>query len=181
MIQAILKETLIPRTKYLEKIERFLGKPVIKVLSGMRRVGKSSLLKSVIQNMVASGQYMSEDIFYLNKESYGWDHIRTYHDLMELFVSFETQRGHGKILVAIDEIQDIEEWERFVRSIFSDRPGIDIIITGSNSTLLSGDLATFLTGRYVEFEIFPLDFEEYMLFRDEPISNDLFLEYLRYG
>lgn len=182
MIQTILKETLIPRTKYMEKIEKFLGKPVIKVFSGMRRVGKSSLLKSVIQNLITSGQYKTEDIFYLNKESYDWDHIRTYHDLMELFVAFEKKGDHEKILVAIDEIQDIEEWERFIRSIFSDKQDtIDIIITGSNSTLLSGELATFLTGRYVEFEIFPLDFEEYTLFRNESPTDTLFLEYLRYG
>lgn len=182
MIQTILKETLIPRTKYLGKIEKFLGKPVIKVLSGMRRVGKSSILKSVIQNLVTSEQYVSEDIFYLNKESYEWDHIRTYHDLMKLFLAFEKKVQHKKILVAIDEIQDIEEWERFVRSIFADRQeGIDIIITGSNSTLLSGELATFLTGRYVEFEIFPLDFEEYTLFRNEKATDALFMEYLRYG
>lgn len=182
MIQTILKETLIPRMKYSEKIEKFLGKPVIKVLSGMRRVGKSSLLKSVIQNLVTSGQYKSEDIFYLNKESYEWDHIRTYHDLMELFLTFEKKGDHGKILVAIDEIQDIEEWERFIRSIFSDKQDtIDIIITGSNSTLLSGELATFLTGRYVEFKIFPLDFEEYTLFRNKTPTDALFLEYLHYG
>lgn len=182
MITTILQETIVPRTKYLKKIERFLGKPIIKVLSGMRRVGKSSLLKSTIQNLVTSGQYRSEDIFYLNKESYDWDHIRTYHDLMELFTLFEQKIMHEKILVAIDEIQDIEEWERFIRSIFSDKQSsIDIIITGSNSTLLSGELATFLTGRYVEFEIFPLDFEEYALFRNENISDTLFLEYLRYG
>ncbi len=168
--------------KYSEKIEKFLGKPVIKVLSGMRRVGKSSLLKSVIQNLVTSGQYKSEDIFYLNKESYEWDHIRTYHDLMELFLTFEKKGDHGKILVAIDEIQDIEEWERFIRSIFSDKQDtIDIIITGSNSTLLSGELATFLTGRYVEFKIFPLDFEEYTLFRNKTPTDALFLEYLHYG
>lgn len=168
--------------KYSEKIEKFLGKPVIKVLSGMRRVGKSSLLKSVIQNLVTSGQYKSEDIFYLNKESYEWDHIRTYHDLMELFLTFEKKGDHGKILVAIDEIQDIEEWERFIRSIFSDKQDtIDIIITGSNSTLLSGELTTFLTGRYVEFKIFPLDFEEYTLFRNKTPTDALFLEYLHYG
>ena len=148
----------------------------------MRRVGKSSLLKSVIQNLVASGRYSSEDIFYLNKESCDWDAIRTYHDLMELFTAFEKKGNHGKILVAIDEIQDIGEWERFIRSIFADKPDrIDIIITGSNSKLLSSDLATFLTGRYVEFEIFPLDFEEYAIFRNESLSEQLFLEYLRYG
>ncbi len=145
----------LQRTKYLSQILPYLGKPVIKVLTGMRRSGKSILLEQIIQ-----GQ-RQEDILSLHRE---WPE---YHGILsdsELTPLLERAISAGKRIICIDEVQLIHHWERSVNAVYAKYRDIDIILTGSNSDLLSGELATLLSGRYIEFQVFPFSFSEYCEF-----------------
>lgn len=108
MIQEILKESLVDRDDYIRNIKRYIGTPLIKVLIGQRRVGKSSILKSVIQRLVREASIPVENFFYINKESPYFDHIQTYEDLKTTFETWKTQTVVGRIFIGIDEIQDIK-------------------------------------------------------------------------
>lgn len=166
---------MIERTGYIDKIFQYIGSPVIKVITGMRRVGKSSILQSVRARLAKEG-VNGDMIYFMNKEDIQNDAIKTYLDLnrdIQLFF----QGKLGKKYVFIDEIQDIDEWEKCIRSLASKGDEFDIIITGSNSRLLSGELATYLTGRYVEIPIYPLTFSEYHLF----VPSAPLREYIRNG
>jgi len=180
MIQDILKEKIIQRKFYLQQIENFLGTKLVKVLVGQRRVGKSYILKQVIQKLVK--QIPINNFFYINKEDLAWDDIKDYKDLQNEFNKFLNQIDkNNKIFVWIDEIQEIKDWEKFITHLQTKHKNIEIFITWSNSELLSGDLASRLTWRYVEIEIFPLNLEEFSIFKKENISKQLFLEHLKYG
>ncbi|HCM29155.1 MAG TPA: ATPase [Treponema sp.] len=172
--------TDISRPLYLSRIVPFLDKPLIKVLTGMRRVGKSSLVRLLIHYLLGKGTPESR-IIYINKESMEWDFIR---DDAELY-RYVTGRIHdspGKPYLFIDEVQEIANWERVVNSLLADDRA-DITITGSNAGLLSSELATLIAGRYVEVPVFPLSYREFLDFRgaagnDSPAE---FRRYLRYG
>ena len=180
MIQEILNEKIIERKFYLKQIENFLDAKIIKVLVWQRRVGKSYILKLLIQKL--SKQIPLTNFFYINKEDLTWDKIKTYKDLQAEFEKFLTQIDKNKkIFVWIDEIQEITDWEKFIVHLQTKYKNIEIFITWSNSELLSGDLATKLSGRYVEIEVFPLSLEEFSIFKNEKISKQLFLDYLKYG
>lgn len=163
-------------------IEQYLNTPLIKVLIGQRRVGKSTILKSILQRLYQKHQISLTNIFYINKELPDFDHIKSYDDLKQSFQSFLTTIQPWMIFVWIDEIQDISGWERFINGLLATYGSqIEIFITGSNAFLLSWELATYLTGRYIEFEIFPLNFEEFCMFKQEQPSKDNFIEHLTYG
>jgi predicted AAA+ superfamily ATPase len=182
MIQEILKEQLIVREEPMNFIKKFLHTPLIKVLTGQRRVGKSSILKLFMQELYQSKAIPKENFFYINKENTDFDYIKTYEDLKKAFQEFSEKTVSGRIFVGIDEIQDIPYWEKFVNGIlakYGDKA--EIFITGSNAFLLSGDLTTYLTGRYIEFPIYPLSFSEFCIFKKETESRENFLEYLKYG
>lgn len=183
MIQEILKEKIIKRDWYLDTIRHYYNSPVIKVLTGMRRVGKSFILKSIIQEFVSNKTIDQENIFYIDKEDLENDSIKNYSDLYEIFKKFlTTAHTDKKIFVWIDEVQEIEWWEKFINGLLSKYgKNIEIFITGSNSNMLSSELSTLITGRYIEFEIFPLGIEEYGIFAWKEITKDLFLEYIKYG
>jgi len=183
MIQEILKEKIIKRDFYLKNIEKYYSSPVVKVLTWMRRVGKSYILKSIIQESVAIHAFDINNIFYINKEDLYYDSIKNYADLSVIFQDFLEHADISKnIFVGIDEIQEIIGWEKFINSILAKYGStMEIFITWSNSNMLSGELSTLLTGRYIEFEIFPLSFDEYSLFSGEEKSRNLFLEHLKYG
>ncbi len=158
----------------------FLGKPVIKVITGMRRSGKSCLMRLLIDKLVADG-VDREQIIYIDKESYEFDAIRTYHDLAA-HIKAVRGKGRGNCHVFVDEIQEIEEWERIVAD-WSGRRDMDVVISGSNAHLLSGELATLLAGRFVEVQLFPLSFPEFRDFHklQATETSDAFRQYLRYG
>ncbi len=168
------------RNLYLSQIEPFLGNPVVKVITGMRRSGKSCLIRSLIAKLVADG-VRRERIIYVDKESYEFDAIRTYHDLA---AHVEAVRPRGKALcyVFIDEIQEIEGWERIVAA-WSGQRELDVVITGSNAHLLSGELATLLSGRFVEVQVYPLSFPEFRAFHGlrKTEITEAFRAFLRYG
>jgi len=171
---------LYSRNQYIEKILPFLGKPVVKVITGMRRSGKSCLIRMLIEKLISDG-VRREQIIYVDKESYEFDAIRTYHDLAA-HIKVKRLKGKSVCHVFIDEIQEIEEWERIVAD-WSGRRDMDVVITGSNAHLLSGELATLLSGRYVEVQIFPLSFPEFRAFNRMQGSDtaEAFRQYLRFG
>ncbi len=181
-IQEILEEKIIERKFYLEKIEWFLGAPLIKVLIWQRRVWKSTILKSVIQRLEKTGEIKKDNFFYINKELLEFDDIRDYNDLKEKFLKFLEIKKEWRFFIWIDEIQEIKDWEKFINWVLAEYwEKAEIFITGSNSFLLSWELATYLTWRYIEFNIFPLSFKEFSIFKKEERSKKLFLEYLKFG
>jgi len=182
VIQKILQENIIDRDFYLNRINKYLNTPLIKVLIGQRRVWKSSILKSVIQKLVENSEILIENIFYINKELPVFDDVKNYDNLKEKFEKFLQNKKEWKIFVWIDEIQEIIGWEKFINALLADYwENIEIFITWSNSFLLSWELATYLTWRYIEFNILPLSYSEFSIFKNEEKSKKLFLEYLKFG
>lgn len=171
----------IKRQEYVNKIMPYLGKPVIKVISGMRRVGKSTIVRQLIEEL-EKNSVLAENILYINKESLQWDSIRDYKDLHTYISEYFKASTEQQKYIFIDEIQEIREWERSVNSMLSECYA-DITITGSNAHLLASDLTTFLSGRYIEFMVYPLTFKEFLDFRTAN-SGDIresFKLFLRYG
>lgn len=171
---------LIDRPEYLDRIVPFLDKPVVKVLTGMRRTGKSRLMELVRQHLLSEG-IPEHAIFSLNKELMEWDSVHTYTDLWKA-IRFHFHDYSGKRWVFIDEIQEIEGWEKAVVSMLAEGYA-DVLISGSNAHLLSSELSTLLAGRYVEFRVFPLGFKEFLRFRGDSAGDKSaeFRLFLRYG
>lgn len=170
----------IIRHHYLKKINMFLNKPVIKVLTGMRRVGKSTILLSLKNDLIKRG-IDKKNIIWINKESLEFDFIKDSDSLYKYTKANFTSGGEKKYLF-IDEIQEILNWEKAVISIFSENMA-DIIITGSNAHILSSELATYISGRYIEIPIYPLTFSEFLLFPRGNKGNieDSFKKFLLFG
>ncbi|NCC25048.1 MAG: ATP-binding protein [Deltaproteobacteria bacterium] len=168
------------RDYYLNRIRPFFGKPVVKVITGMRRVGKSCLLRIIKEALIASG-LQEENILLIDKESLEFDFLATATDLYRHSIAYFGDLAGPKALL-VDEIQEIEHWERAVASILG-RGDIDIVITGSNASMFSVELATKLSGRFVEFPVYSLSFSEFMAFRDSQCGpmDEEFRRYLRYG
>ncbi len=173
-------QKIIKRKGYLHKIKKFIDTPVIKVITGMRRTGKSLFLQQIISDLKKNG--VGEDqIVFINKDSLEFDHIKDHRELND-FVQ-KSFKGKKKKYLFIDEVQEIEEWQKTIVSFFS-KGGVDIFITGSNAHMLSSELATRLSGRYIEFPIYPLSFKEFLDdFRKDPSSDveQEFDNYLRFG
>lgn len=175
---------LYVREKYLKKMRGFYhDTEVIKVITGVRRCGKSCLMETVRSELLQSG-VAQENIIYLDLDSRKYRKIKTADALETLIDSFATAKGTKYLFV--DEIQNVKDFEEVVNA-FRDDGEYSIFITGSNSYLLSGELATKLTGRYVEFELFPLSFDEYLdmkAFYGKAIDANLVIElnsYLQEG
>lgn len=168
------------RNFYLDKIRPLINTPVIKVITGMRRAGKSCLLKLITEELT-SHQENSENILYINKESLEFDFITDYRQMYSYVrKKFESVRSPKYLFV--DEIQEIISWEKAVASLFSEGD-TDIYITGSNAHLLSSEIATLISGRYIEIPVYTLGFDEFLLFRESGHQNsdDEFSDYLKYG
>lgn len=166
---------LISRPNYYTKIEKFLGKGLLIVLTGQRRVGKSYVMREIVQR---KQQFGNACVIYINKEKTDFDFIQNYRDLVAYI---DDHREPGKHLyILIDEVQEIEEFERGLRNYY-DSPDVDIIVTGSNSDTLSSDLATLLSGRYVEIFVQGLSYEEFMVFHNLDDNDDALLKYMNYG
>ncbi len=161
------------RKKYIEQIQPFIGKPLIKVLVGQRRVGKSFLLETIAQDLTADGV----QVIYIDKESYEFDNIRDYNNLNEYIINTSVS---PKVAVFIDEVQEIAEFEKSLRHFYK-KSGFDLYITGSNANLLSGELATLLSGRYIEIEVYPLDYREFLEINELDNNEINFLKYLQFG
>lgn len=159
---------MIEREKYLNRIKPFIDKPVIKVITGMRRCGKSTFLKMIMDDLIKKGSGTG-NILFINKDSLEFDGIRTYSELNGLVIkSFKGIKGNKYLF--IDEVQEIEGWEKAVVSFLTGNIA-DIFIAGSNAGLLSSELATLLTGRYIEFKMNTLAFSEFLKFRNRTVSD----------
>jgi predicted AAA+ superfamily ATPase len=166
----------IPRNEYIHRIQPFIGKNIIKVLVGQRRVGKSYLL---IQLMDEVKKIDSEvHCIFINKESLEFDRIKDYKDVLD-YVNQHKKSG-GKNALFIDEIQDILEFEKALRH-FGLEPNFDIYCTGSNANLLSGELATYLSGRYIEFNVYSLCYLEFLEFHQLENNATSLKSFLTYG
>ena len=163
------------RQRYIDQIERCLGKDYIIVLVGQRRVGKSYTLK-MIRSLKAQDQ--NNNIIFIDKEKEQFDFIKTYQDLNEYIKSHYVKGKMNYILV--DEIQDIEGFERTVRS-FCTEPDAEVIVTGSNAKMLSGDLCTLIGGRYKEIYIQSLSYREFLQFHNLEDSDDALSKYIQFG
>jgi predicted AAA+ superfamily ATPase len=168
-------EKIYIREKYLQKIKPYIGKKVIKVLTGQRRVGKTTLLKQIID--VIKNENKEANAIYMNKEQNEFKHIKTADDLFQYIKSQLSK--NKKNYVFVDEIQEINEFEIALRQILV--KGIDIYCTGSNEKMLSGDLATHLSGRYIEFHINSLSYNEFLQFHKLKNNNESLNKYIRYG
>jgi predicted AAA+ superfamily ATPase len=154
---------MIKRTLYLDKIKEFIDKPFIKVISGIRRSGKSSILLLLRDEILHRGA-QEQQILLINFESFNYSEIKTGE---QLYTYIKQQINPGKkSYILLDEIQEVVGWEKAVNSFMLDFDA-DVYITGSNSHLLSSELATFLAGRYVEFQIQTLTFRECLSFNKE--------------
>lgn len=166
---------VINRDFYIEKIEKYLGKEMIIVLVGQRRVGKSYMMKLLRDRMKADDH---NNVVYVDKEKREYDFIKTYQDLNAYIDDHFDKGKHNYIL--IDEIQDIKEFERSVRS-YRTEPNTDIIITGSNARMLSNELSTLIGGRYKEIYIQSLSYKEFLTFHQLHDSDDSLAKYIQYG
>jgi predicted AAA+ superfamily ATPase len=171
----------VVRERYLDAIRAFSDQPVVKVLKGMRRVGKSVIMRLLIEQLLVSG-VPGANILYINKESLEFDALKDYRDLYRYAGEYFKAAAAGRKYIFIDEIQEIEGWERAVASFLADGLG-DVVISGSNARLLSSELATLISGRYVEIPVHPLTFREFLTFRKDKAGSpeEEFNNYLRYG
>ena len=173
---------MIKRKFYLEKIVKLIDTEDIKVITGVRRCGKTVLLKQIIDELENRG-IASENIIYMSFESSKYKNIRNDDDLDE-FIFSKTNNLNGKIYLLFDEIQKVKNWEVSLNSYRVDLE-CDIYITGSNSQLLSGELATLISGRYISINMLPFSFKELIQYHEEMHENideiKLFEQYLSYG
>ena len=165
----------IIRQSYIDKIEKHLGKETIIVLVGQRRVGKSYTLKMIRDRKVSDE---NNNIIYIDKEKREFDDIQTYQDLNNYIGQHFLFDKHNYIL--IDEIQDIKEFERSIRS-YRTEPNTDIIITGSNARMLSNELSTLIGGRYKEIYIQSLSYNEFLEFQQLSDTDESLTLYIQYG
>ena len=167
------------RDRYIEKIKNFIDKPIVKILTGMRRVGKSTILKTIKNDVLKD--VPEENKIYMNFESFEYFEINNASSLKE-YLNEKLEDHKGKVYFFFDEIQLVEDWEKVINALRVSFDS-DIYITGSNSKLISGDLATLLAGRYVEFEIQPFTFDEFsQIYNKLNLSRDeLFQKFVKIG
>ena len=171
-----MKENLIAREIYINKLLPFIDKYLIKVIVGQRRVGKSYLLLQIMEHLKKENTLAN--IIYINKEKYEFDALRTYQDLTNYCESKLSQVTKNYIF--IDEIQDIEHFEKTLRHFYS-QPNVDIYCTGSNAKLLSGELATYLSGRYIEIKVYGLSYLEFLKFHNLQNTLESLEYYMQIG
>ena len=175
---------MVKRERYMSQIRDFMDKPVVKVLTGMRRSGKSAMLELIKEELLAKS-IPENNIIHINFESLRYEKLKDYHVFYKA-ITEQSKTISGKIYILLDEIQEVEGWEQVINSFRVDFD-CDIYFTGTNAKLMSGELATLLAGRYVEIRIYPLDFQEYLEFaKSNPEEAGLekqeqFANYLKYG
>ena len=175
---------MLKRDEYIKKIVPFIDKDVIKVLTGIRRSGKSVMLKLLMEELKNRG--INENQFiYINFENLKYRNLKNYEKLYD-FILNKVDDKYKSYYIFLDEIQEVEEWERCVNSLRVDEDfNFDIYITGSNAKLLSGELSTYLAGRYIEFVVYPFSFKEFFeIMKEKNKEIDLkeaFQDYVKFG
>lgn len=172
---------MIDRPLYLDKIMPFVDTPFVKILTGVRRCGKSTILKMIIKKLREEKHVDDEQILSYRFDSMEYEDMTT----KELYLELKSKIIQSKkTYLFLDEIQEIEGWEKVVNTLASDFD-VDIYITGSNSRMMSSEISTYLTGRYIIFHIYTLSFEEYLMFKKSYTTlKDLkqeFSQYVRLG
>lgn len=168
---------MVRRTEYLEMLQKWKDEQVIKVVTGIRRCGKSTLLTMYQQELLTQG-VGAEQIIYIDFEELEYEELLDYKKLY----NYVKARLHPEktTYIFLDEIQQVEGFQKAVDSLYV-KPGVDLYITGSNAYLLSGELATLLSGRYVEINMLPLSFEEFCQMKDGGDRDALLGAYMRNG
>ncbi len=168
------------RESYLQILKKATGNKLIKVIVGQRRSGKSFIVRQFIQYLIQEKSVDPKNTFYLNKELFEFENIKTAADLNAL-IKFYKKEIHpsGKVYVFIDEVQNIDEWEKIVVSLAQHSiEEYEVYITGSNSRLLSGELASQLSGRYLLMEVFPFSYMEFLSIYNLVNSKENFINYI---
>lgn len=166
---------VLERKNYAQKVDAWLGKGQIIVLIGQRRVGKSFIMKDFVARHSTE---TDANIIYIDKEQKDFDFIKNYTQLNDYIDAHFIADKHNYIL--IDEVQDIAGWEHSVRS-YRTVDNTDVVITGSNSKMLSSELSTLLRGRFQEIHVLPLSYAEFLEFHNLTDSDNAFMLYLNYG
>ncbi len=193
--QNIIAKTVGVKREIEDEIAATLFSKPIKIITGFRRSGKSFLIRQIARRYVESGSYSLTNILYLNFEDYNFCEINDAEKLGRLYNLFVTDIANisEKMLLIFDEIQNVKNWDKFIRTIYESENNIEIIITGSNSELLSSELSSNLAGRFIEFFVLPFSFREFLTYKKAfPSSNAdfyrkyreisaLFNEYSSYG
>lgn len=167
---------MIKREKYIEEIRPFYDEDLIKVITGIRRCGKSTLLEQIVEEL--NDKVDKNHIIYINFEDVEYSDIENFKDLNNYVKKL--MNDDKKYYLLFDEIQNVKDWERTVNSLKATK-NVSIFITGSNSDLLSGDLSTYLSGRYVSFKMLPLTFKEVCLIKNSNDYENMFYDYMKWG
>ncbi len=169
---------MIKRPDYINAIAPFIDKPVVKILAGVRRAGKSTIFAMLREELKRRGISEKRIVSrrYTEMEFGDWTAKAMYNDIRDAL------NGNGRCYLLLDEVQEIDGWEKAVNSLF-EGADVDIYVTGSNSRLMSGEISTYLTGRYVSIPVYTLSFREYLDFKaDSPLPpNELLEQYIRFG
>jgi uncharacterized protein len=170
------------RVEYTNKIADYAGNRLVKVLVGQRRSGKSYILRQVARELILKGVNPINTLI-ISKEFTDFDFLKTYKELDELIKIYKKKlEPKGRVYIFIDEIQNIEQWERVINSYSQDySDSYELFISGSNSKMLSGELATLLSGRYVKIEIFPFNYDEYLGIKKLKRGRFSYTEYMNTG
>ena len=169
---------MVKRDLYLNRISSLIDKDIIKIIVGIRRCGKSYMFNLIMDELLERG-ISKDNILLINFESAKYRNVSNPREL-DLLVRDLTKDMDGKIYMFFDEIQNVDEWEKSINSFRVDYD-CDIYLTGSNSKLLSGELATHLAGRYMEIKMYPFSFKEYLDYKKTPPNKKAFTDYLIYG
>ena len=175
---------MLKRDEYIKKIVPFIDKDVIKVLTGIRRSGKSVMLKLLMEELKNRG-INEKQFIYINFENLKYRNLKNYKKLYD-FILNKVNKKYKNYYIFLDEIQEVEEWERCMNSLRVDEDfNFDIYITGSNAKLLSGELSTYLAGRYIEFVVYPFSFKEFFEIMQEKNQEikvkEAFQNYVKFG
>lgn len=170
---------MIIRPDYVNEIRKFIDVPLVKILSGVRRCGKSTILDMIKEELVNNRNIKKDNILSRKYNEVVYDDMTSkemYNDLVKEFINNE------KYYLFLDELQEINGWEKVVNDIF-EKYNVDIYVTGSNSKLMSSEISTYLSGRYVSIPVYTLSFKEYLTFKNKENANIkyMFDEYLQYG
>ena len=191
------QERVMTRTGVARRLETAVlaaaGSRPMKIITGFRRAGKSFLTQRIARQLVESGAIPRENVLYLNLEDYRLLECVTPEQLDRVFALFEQTTVPGRRLAIFDEIQNVRHWDRFLRTLYEREENLEVIVTGSNSELLSAELGSNLAGRFIEFFLLPFSFGEFLDYRGEtpggeketsrrmPLLSRRFGEYLSFG
>ena len=170
---------MIIRQYYVNEITKFIDTPLVKILSGVRRCGKSTILEMIKQELINNRHIKSENIISRKYNEIIYDDMTTkemYQDLIKEIITTD------RYYLFLNGLQEIKGWEKVINDIL-EKYNVDIYVTGSNSKLMSSEIATYLSGRYVSIPVYTLSFKEYLTFKNKENINvkDMFDEYLQFG